>query len=104
MNKIQEVMKKGVEEFKEKYTEPDDNGGWREKKIITPSMVISHIKSHQKAILEAMLEEVSIFELDTSHLPKEKMSIDESIEFSLITGRNQALQDIETIINKAIGV
>ena len=62
------------------------------------------LKAHQTALLEAVLEEVRGKKLGTDHLPKEGMSIDESIEFSLRTGNNIALQDIETIINKAIGV
>ena len=86
MNKIQETMKNGVEEFKQRLDliEVDEN--------IQLQHLLIRFKSHQKALLEAMLEEVRGLQ------PKEFKVNSPDMH------RYNARKDIETIINKAIGV
>ena len=94
MRKIQEAMEKGVESLDKLH-----------KSRTTPvSKVEFHtwLKSHQKALLEAVREEVR------GEITEEPLYVGET-QYRHYKGNirwvaNQSLQDIETIINKAIGV
>lgn len=104
MNKIQETIERGVEEFKTFVKYGDDTNTSVER-----SKLKAMFKAHQTALLEAMLEEVrgkkTNFE-ETTMYPHvtEHASVHEAFNVACEAERtrNQALQDIETIINKAI--
>ena len=72
-------MENGVKEFEDIFSTPE----------------IDLLKAHQKALLEAVLEEVR-----GSKMPDRNSNGD--LQITRADGCNVALQDIETIINNAI--
>lgn len=100
MTNLYKTILEGEKEFDEKYTELDDNGGWREKRIITPSMIKSHIRQQFINFLEAEVEELEGTKKEIVKTPLFKTPAQDKIDEK----HNQTLQNLidsrKELINK----